>query len=67
MSYNNEQVCVGPCEDRDVHGDVQSEWLVQTHTEVPLPAQKQQDEHADVHEAHTSCKHTYKKTDYSGW
>lgn len=29
--------------------------LVQSHTEVSLARQQQQDEHANVHEAHASC------------
>lgn len=57
-SYHNEKVGVGSRENRNVHGDAQSVRLVETDTKVPLAAQQQQDEDADVHEAHASCRST---------
>lgn len=48
---------MGPGEHGDVHGDPQRVRLVQANAEVPLPAQQQEDEHADVHEAQASCGH----------
>lgn len=55
-SHHDQQVSVGPGEHGNVHGDAQRVRLVQTDAEVPLPAQQQQDEDADVHETHASCK-----------
>lgn len=55
-SYHDEQVGVGSCENGNVHRDAQGERFVQTDAEVSLSAQQQQDEHADVHEADTSCR-----------
>lgn len=55
-SYHDEQVGVGSRENRNVHRDAQGERFVQTDPEVSLSAQQQQDEHADVHEADTSCR-----------
>lgn len=46
---------MGPREHGDVHGHVDGVGLVQAHAEVPLAAQQQQDEHADVHESDAGC------------
>lgn len=57
-SYHNEQVSVRSGENRNVHRDTDSVRLVETNAEVSLSAQQQEDEHGDVHEAHTSCRRT---------
>ena len=48
-------MCAG--EHGDVHGDAQREGLVQAHAEVPLPTQQEQDEHTNMEESHTGCRH----------
>lgn len=55
--YHNEQVGVRPCENWDVHWNAESVRFVETHPKVPLPTQQQENKDADVHQAHTSCKH----------
>ena len=50
MEHNDEKVCMGAAEDRDVHGDGGRVRLVEPHPEVPLAAEQQQDEHAHVHQ-----------------
>lgn len=57
-SYHNQKVGVGSRENRNVHRDAQSVRLVETDTKVPLTAQQQEDEDANVHEAHASCRST---------
>lgn len=42
---------MSPREHRDVHGHVDGVGLIQAHAKVPLAAQQQQNEHADVHES----------------
>ena len=44
MKYNDEEVSVGATEDRDVHGDGGRVRLVESHTEVPLSAEQEEDE-----------------------
>ena len=44
VENNDEQICVGSGEDGDVHGDGRRVGLVQTHPEVALAAQQEQDE-----------------------
>lgn len=56
--YHDEQVGVRPCENWDVHWHAESVRLVETHSKVPLSAQQQENEDADVHQADTSCEHT---------
>lgn len=51
---HDEQVRVRAGEHRDVHGHGGRVGLVQPDAQVALPGQQQQDEHADVHKAHTS-------------
>lgn len=48
-----------PREDWNVHWNAESVRLVESHAEVPLSAQQQEDEDADVHEADASCAHTH--------
>lgn len=55
LSHHYKQVSVRPCEHRDVHRHVDGVGLVQAHTKVSLPAQQQQNEHADVHESNAGC------------
>lgn len=55
-SHHNQQVGVGAREHGDVHGHVDGVGLIQAHAEVPLPAQQQQNEHADVHESNAGCR-----------
>lgn len=57
-SHHYEQVGVGSCEHRNVHGHTESVRLVQTDAKVSFSAQQQQDEDTDVHEAEPSCRHT---------
>ena len=47
---------MGACEDRDVHGHPDAVGLVEPHAKVALAGQQQQDEHADVHQAHTGWR-----------
>ena len=61
FSHHDEQVGVRPGEHGDVHGHSQRVRFVQADAEVSLSAEQQQDEHADVHEADTSCTHTHKQ------
>lgn len=56
LSHHNEQVGVSAREHWDVHGDVQGVRLIQTHPKVPLSAQQEQNEDADVHESDTRCR-----------
>ena len=51
MEHNDEKVSVGAAEDRDVHGDGGRVRLVEPHPEVPLPAQQEEDEDPNVHQA----------------
>ena len=44
VEHDDEEVRVGAGEDGDVHGDGRRVRLVQTHAEVALAAQQQQDE-----------------------
>ena len=44
VEYNDEEVSVGATEDRDVHGDGCRVRLVESHAEVPLPAEQEEDE-----------------------
>lgn len=46
---------MSPCEHRDVHRHMDGVGLVQAHAKVSLPAQQQQNEHANVHESDTGC------------
>lgn len=48
-----------PRENRNVHWNAENVWLVESHAEVPLSTQQQEDEDADVHEAHESCARTH--------
>lgn len=57
---------MSPREHRDVHGHVDGVGLVETHAEVPLAAEQQQDEHADVHESDTGCRRAVKTRAVSG-
>lgn len=52
---------MSPCEHWDVHGHVDGVGLVEAHAEVPLPAQQQQDEHADVHESDAGWRRAVKQ------
>lgn len=47
---------MSPREHRDVHGYMDGVGLIQAHAEVPLAAQQQQNEHADVHESDAGWK-----------
>lgn len=49
-------MCAG--EHWNVHRDAKRVWLVQTYTEIPLPTQQQQNEHADMHETNTGYQQT---------
>ena len=53
VEHNYQQICVGASEDGDVHGNPDIVWFVQPHSEIPFPADKQQNEHSDVHQSHT--------------
>ena len=44
VENDDQQVCVGPREDGDVHGDGGRVGLVQAHAEVALTAEQEQDE-----------------------
>jgi hypothetical protein len=47
------------CEDREVHRSADVVVFVKTHAKVPLTTEQQQDEDADVYEAHTRCTTDY--------
>lgn len=51
----DQQVGVVPCENGNVHWNTEGVGFIQTNAEVPLSAQQQEDEDADVHEAHAGC------------
>lgn len=53
---HDQQVSVRPGEHWDVHGHVDGVGLVEAHAKVPLPAQQQQDEDADVHESNAGWR-----------
>ena len=44
MENNDEEVSVRAAEDRDIHGDGGRVRFVESHTEVPLSAEQQEDE-----------------------
>lgn len=44
-------------EDWDIHGNSDAVRLVQPHPEVTLSAEQKQDEHPNVHQTNTGCKH----------
>lgn len=48
-SHHYQQVSMSPCKHGDVHGNMERVGFIQTHSKVSLPAQQQQNEHADVH------------------
>lgn len=50
---------MGSREDRDVHWNTQNVGFVEPNAKVPLSAQQQEDEDADVHEADASCGLTH--------
>lgn len=52
-SHHYQQIRVSPGKHTDVHGHAHSVRLIETHAEIPLAAQQQQDEHADVHQTDT--------------
>lgn len=54
-------MCAG--EHRNVHRDAKRVRFVQTHSEIPLPTQQQQNEHTDVHETDTG----YQQTQHLQW
>ena len=61
-THHYKQVSVSACEHWDVHGHVDGVGLIQAHAKVSLPAQQQQNEHADVHESDTGCsRETHQK------
>lgn len=47
------------CKDRNVHWYCGSIRFIEANTKISLPTQKQQDEHAYMHQANSSCKPTY--------
>lgn len=49
---------MGSREDGNVHRNTQNVRFVEPNAKVPLSAQQQEDEDADVHEADTSCRLT---------
>lgn len=53
--YHDEEVGVGSREDGNVHRNTQNVGFVEPDAKIPLSAQQQEDEDADVHEAHASC------------
>ena len=55
-THYDEEVGVRACEDGDVHRDAHRVRLVESHPEVPLSAEQQEDEDSDVHQADTRCK-----------
>lgn len=56
LADHDEQVGVVSREHGNVHGNPERVGFVQANAKVPLSTQEQEDEHADVHEAHTSCR-----------
>lgn len=53
-THYDEQICMCPCEDRDVHRHSYRVRLVQSNPKVTLPTEKQEDKDPNVHQAH-SC------------
>lgn len=53
VSHHYQQIRVSPGKHADVHGHTHAVRLIETHAEVPLTAQQQEDEHADVHQTNT--------------
>lgn len=60
-THYDEQICMCPCEDRDVHRHSYRIRLVQSHPEVTLPTEKQEDKDPNVHQAHSCCKERKKQ------